>query len=625
MRGAAAAADGAATAVEEPQPYAVTVGHVAQPALGAVDLPLRGGDAAELGGVGVAEHDLLDIAPQRDQAPVGRVREHVLQDRVGGLELVGGLQQRHDADLRPAGVQIDQPGLARQHGGREDVVGALAHRDDVRLDHLGPEDLQRPLDGLEDPEGLLAGRVHRRRGGREGTAGPELLGEQLGPVVARHVGVPPGLLAEPVEELAEGVVVGVGVLADVHRGELEAEGGQRADRAVHPAVGEQSAAVLAQRGLDQREVGQQLAGAQVVVALLVRDAPGQARLGVLQLLPDAGGLEPVRLLGVQPLVAGADLRQALQVRRQRVQQLLGGAGVADGVRQEAAQLVDHLQGVVDAVLVLEDQHVPGDLRGDVGVAVAVAADPGAEGERPGVVRELHADPLQLGGEVLQDVADGARVQLVQVVDGVARLVGGLGTHHAQLVGLPDEVDVLRQTGVVAPAVGLDDRGLQKRRDAPELVQHRPARGLGGVGGEDRADVEVLDRGAQVLGVGVLEPVGRTGEQSALGGPLGAQLAAAVHLLGDVGEVEVGGEGADQLGRGVEFGAAQQLGGGLAVLAGQSAHPLDQLEKVWTLLPDEGLAEEITQAPDVGAQLAAGRRGARSQVVGTAHRCGSLQC
>src|SRR5262249_58335194 len=53
--GAAAAADGAAAAVEEPEPYAVAVGDVAQAALGAVDLPLGGGDAAELGGVAVAE------------------------------------------------------------------------------------------------------------------------------------------------------------------------------------------------------------------------------------------------------------------------------------------------------------------------------------------------------------------------------------------------------------------------------------------------------------------------------------------------------------------------------------------------------------------------------------------
>ena len=115
-------------------------------------------------------------------------------------------------------------------------------------------------------------------------------------------------------------------------------------------------------------------------------------------------------------------------------------------------------------------------------------------------------------------------------------------------------------------------------------------------------LRLRDRLAQVLGVGVLEAVGRTGEEAALGGAAGAQLAAAVDLLGDVGQVEVGGEGADQLGRGLQFGAAQQLGGGLAVLAGEAADLLDQVQQLGALLADEGLAEEVTQSADVGAQL-----------------------
>ncbi len=345
----------------------------------------------------------------------------------------------------------------------------------------------------------------------------------------------------------------------------------------------------------------------------------------LQLLPDAGGLEAVGLLGVQPLVAGADLGEALQVGAEGVQELVGGAGVADGVRQEAAQLVDHLQGVVDAVLVLEDQDVPGHLGCDVRVAVAVAADPGAEGEGAGLVGEPDAHAGQFRGEVLEHVAHGARVQLVQVVDGVAGLVGRFGAYDAQLVGLPHQVDVLGQPGVVAASVGLDDRGLQERGDAAQLVEDRAAGGLGGVGREHRADVEVGDRLTQVLGVGVLEAVGGTGQEAALGGALGAQLAASVDLLGDVGQMEVGGEGADQLGGGLQFNAAQELGGGFTVLASEAADLLDQFEQLRTLLSHEGLAEEVTQSPDVGAQLAAGRHGARSQVVGTAHRCGSLQC
>ena len=198
------------------------------------------------------------------------------------------------------------------------------------------------------------------------------------------------------------------------------------------------------------------------------------------------------------------------------------------------------------MLVLEDQHVPGHLGGDVGVAVAVAADPGAEGQRAGLLRQRHADPLQLGGQVLQDVADRARVQLVQVVDGVAGLVGGLGAHHAQLVGLPQQVDVLGQPQVgAAPVAGGGGRGVQQFGDTAQLVQHRAAGGLGGVGGEHRPDVEVLDALADVRLVAVLEQVGGLREQAALGRAAGPQVAAAVHLLGDVGQVEVGGEGADQ--------------------------------------------------------------------------------
>lgn len=419
-------------------------------------------------------------------------------------------------------------------------------------------------------------------------------------------------------------MVGVGVLAYVHGGQLEAERGERADGAVHPAVGEQCAAVLAQGRLDEREVLEELAGAEVVAAVHVRGAPGEALLGVLQLLPDAGGLEPVGLLGVEALVAGADLREALQVVLEGGEEFLGGAGVADRVRQEAAQLVDELQGVVDAVLVLEDQDVPGDGGGDVRVAVAVAADPGAEGEGAGGGGQGDADALQLGGEVLEDVTDGAGVQLVEVVDRVACLVGGLGPHDAQFVGLPHQVDVLGEAGVVAAAVGLDDGGLEECGDAAQLVEDGAPGGLGRVGGEHRPYVQVPDRFAQVVGVGVLEAVGGAGEEAALGGAAGAQLAASVDLLGHVRQMEVRREGADQLGRGLQFRVAEQAGGGFAVLPGEAADLLDQFEELGALLTYECLAEEVAESADVGAQLGAGG-GLTALVVGTAHRCGSLQC
>lgn len=174
--------------------------------------------------------------------------------------------------------------------------------------------------------------------------------------------------------------------------------------------------------------------------------------------------------------------------------------------------------------------------------------------------------------------------------------------------------------VVAAAVGGGDRLVEEGGDPAQLVQHGAARGLGRVGGEDRADVEVADRLADVLRVAVLQHVRRTGEEAALGGPAGAHLAAPVDLLGDVGQVEVGGEGADEAGGGLQVGVAEQLGGGLAVLAGQAADLLDEVEELVPLLPYERLAQQVAQSADVGAQFGAGGGG----LVGTAHRCGSLQ-
>lgn len=108
-------------------------------------------------------------------------------------------------------------------------------------------------------------------------------------------------------------MVGLGVLAYVHGGQLEAEGGDGAQRAGQAAVGDEAAAVFAQGLLDEGEVVEELAGAEVVPAVVVGDAFGEAGAGVEQLLPDAGRLEPVGLFRVQPLVAGADLGEADEV------------------------------------------------------------------------------------------------------------------------------------------------------------------------------------------------------------------------------------------------------------------------------------------------------------------------
>ena len=76
-------------------------------------------------------------------------------------------------------------------------------------------------------------------------------------------------------------MVGVGVLAHVERGEVQPEGRERAHRLLEAPARDQLAAVQQQRVAHEREVGEQLGGADVVAPGLVaapRAAHARARV-----------------------------------------------------------------------------------------------------------------------------------------------------------------------------------------------------------------------------------------------------------------------------------------------------------------------------------------------------------
>ena len=76
-------------------------------------------------------------------------------------------------------------------------------------------------------------------------------------------------------------MVGVGVLADVQRGQVQAERGDRADRrASSRPSADELAAVREQRVAHDGQVVEQLGGVEVVAARLVRAAAGDACAGV---------------------------------------------------------------------------------------------------------------------------------------------------------------------------------------------------------------------------------------------------------------------------------------------------------------------------------------------------------
>ncbi len=115
--------------------------------------------------VRVPEHDLLEIAPQLDDAAVRRAVQECIEERSRRVDLVDRLEQRNEADAGDSGVHVDEAGLAGQHCSSEHVVGPARLRNDVRLDGELSKTIQRPAHG---PEGFqrscpLAAEDRRRR------------------------------------------------------------------------------------------------------------------------------------------------------------------------------------------------------------------------------------------------------------------------------------------------------------------------------------------------------------------------------------------------------------------------------------------------------------------------------
>jgi hypothetical protein len=267
------------------------------------------------------------------------------------------------------------------------------------------------------------------------------------------------------------------------------------------------------------------------------------------------------------------------------------------------------------VLVLEREHLEDRARVDVGVAVAVAADPAAEAQRPGLDGELDPQQPELVDEGLERVRDGVTVQLVEVVDGVASLVEDVGARDAQLVGLPQQVDELLEPppdAALGRGIGRLLPFVEQRGDTAQLREHGAASGLRGVGGEDGAHREVPDVGGDLA----RPDAGRGDRANGLGQPCAArradrgELAPAVHLLGDVGEVEVRRERPHEPCGGGGVGLLERRGGGLQVGAHQVAYALDEVEHLSALLAHERAPEQDAQLADVAPQ-----RGVRLLAIG----------
>ena len=130
----AAAPDGAAAAVEQAQLDAGVGEHLDQVDLGLVQLPVGGQEAAVLVGVGVAEHDFLQLALARDQLRHQRQRHPFVHDAGRALQVGDGLEQRDHHRIEFAGGGAQQAGFLLQQQHFEQVGHGLGVRDDVVAD-----------------------------------------------------------------------------------------------------------------------------------------------------------------------------------------------------------------------------------------------------------------------------------------------------------------------------------------------------------------------------------------------------------------------------------------------------------------------------------------------------------
>ena len=609
---AAAAADGAAATMEEPQPDSRRARRLDQIQFGAVQRPVGRQVAAVLVGIGIPQHDLLGVAAGGDHRPVDRDREGRLQDRRAALQIVDGLEQRHDTDrhIWMFAGKVQQPSLFEQQRRLQQVRDRLAHRDDVGGHRFGAEGFHRVGGGGDDVEFLTGQRGQFGVVADQRPAGGQLGHQQCDPLLLvqrRIVGMHPG----PGPRFGHHLLVGFGVLPHVQPAQVKTEGVQRIPQPGQPVVGQQCAAVRAQRGVDDVEIGPHLhragvglqAQIQIMLGHPVQHGPG-------------GGRQPPAHHPDGPAVG------------------LVGAGVVEAVLPECGQrVVDvdqphrHRQLLLQPVQLVEvvrERGVGGTgggklhhLGGDVGVAVAVTADP-RTGPQDRARQQFGAGPAAAqsvahrGVDLRHHLEERRRVVPQPGLD----LVGNLQARQANQRGLPQREDLAAELVVDGAAVVDLGATVQAQPhqpgDAVLGVENGAAAGLGGVRGDDRrhqcavelvGDLAGGQRGLVELAIGGCQ---RAVARRLTGRQMDLAAAFPVDVLGDVGQQREGGERADHR-DGVADLDALEHGGQLRTVDLGAAHPegrhpgpFDQVEHLGAVLLADGVAQHRAEQADVAA-------------------------
>ena len=354
------------------------------------------------------------------------------------------------------------------------------------------------------------------------------------------------------------------------------------------SLGDPRAAVRSEARLDKIELGMDIVGRPVGV--------------VAEPLPDRRQPPPVRLGGVAPgsEVDGAD----------------GLVGVDEGAR--------HAPGGGERADVaaekLADEGRPAlhrlahRLGACIRVSVEIASDPRPEPQRR-AGQTLAPDGEEVGGGVPEAVLEEPE-RLPDLVDDARPL-------RTNLVCLPQDRDLLGERDLAVEPLGGREAHvvelLEERGQAAVLLEDRARQRFRRMGGEDELDGYPARRRRDVVAGDTvpLEQRERLGERLPRRPALALVLAAApdaVVLFGDVGEVEVDGERAQDDGLRLDVERRDRLGERtLRAGVAAPAEPCEQADAllepvdVLSLLLGEDASEDLAEQADVRAERRVGRR------------------
>ena len=538
---------------------------------------------------------------------VGRLGEQAGENRARVLDGRHRLQRGCDVERTFARAPVDDVGPACQQQDGENVFRPLSAAHDVLADRTRAELVPCVADRLEHGQCAPAHCIQVARRtliAREQLAQlfEALLGRQAGPIGRT-------------DALADDLVVHMGVLRDIERGEMEAERADAAHETAHEKISGMAAAVQDQARCGELEVGEQLVRTEVAVR--TRFVSG------LEPLAELAEEDPVRHSVVTRGRKHLDARQHGRISLDALGERGTDTDAMRALRKAFGEMAAFFVVARDDDLPVPLQRLADRLAMHVVITVHVAADPRPEAQDVGQIQRLARHP-ERHGECGLDLFVEMRHDAVQNVDQIEQhvlaFVGDGQVLARMLLRLPDGRDLEPHARPERLHFARRERRIQAVEqilgDALLLAQDRAARRFGWMrrehrldahGGDEVHDLPERQAVAPQAGDAISDAAGlaRSGVVEVL-----AATPDAMDLLGRIDGLEPDRKSPDQVGRGAGRSAGDAPleidGRGVAALAPFDRGPavtLDEQEEFLAALLAQHLADRVAEGVHVFAQRA----------------------